>query len=416
MPSPAVLLHSVAALAFALPLGLAVSGCDAGEPPSTAVERDTLPDGTPVVRHPALSEPETIPVLEPDLRIGVVEGDSTKVFGDVRGIEAGEDGTVYVLDVQASEVRAFGPDGAFLRTVARGGRGPGEIVEANALVRDDAGTLWVQDHGQWVFIGLNPEGVERARLPMPVLNYGYMWNGALDDRGRFWKPTSHSDAERSFPPEEGLQEGTARSYWVWIDPETEARDSVFLGEASWRSFVARTSSGGYRIFDVPFSGRGGTVVDPAGGFWIADASDYRVVRLDKTGDTASVLEARVSPSPVTDADREAFLELHGDQGTTLRRAAREALSYAPETHPVVDQLTVDEEGRLWVRRWTRDGEPLLHDLFARDGTYRGSVRLPAETSAYLPPRVRNGDVYLLMQDELDVASVARIPLPADLTR
>lgn len=58
------------------------------------------------------------------------------------------------------------------------------------------GTHWVQDHGQWEMIELDLDGEEIRRLPLHVRSYGYVWNGTVDDRGRFWKPTSHSDQAR----------------------------------------------------------------------------------------------------------------------------------------------------------------------------------------------------------------------------
>ncbi|MDX1389196.1 MAG: 6-bladed beta-propeller, partial [Acidobacteriota bacterium] len=71
----------------------------------------------------------------------------------MRGVEAAGDGTIFVLDYQAAEVRAFGPDGAYLRTVATRGEGPGEIREANGFKLVGDSILWIQDHGQWQMIG-----------------------------------------------------------------------------------------------------------------------------------------------------------------------------------------------------------------------------------------------------------------------
>lgn len=46
-----------------------------------------------------------------------MEGAPHEVFGDVRSIEVGLDGRIYVLDGQAVELRAFDADGAFDRIV-----------------------------------------------------------------------------------------------------------------------------------------------------------------------------------------------------------------------------------------------------------------------------------------------------------
>ena len=70
-----------------------------------------------------------------DLTFGSLDGDDPNlIFGDIRGIQAASNGTIYVLDFQATEVRAYDPDGQYLRTIAGPGEGPGEITEANGIL------------------------------------------------------------------------------------------------------------------------------------------------------------------------------------------------------------------------------------------------------------------------------------------
>jgi 6-bladed beta-propeller len=215
---------------------LLAAACEASNA-STGVEptRETLPDGVVSLRYPALPPPSG-EVVMPSLSVGVMDGNAHEIFGDLRGIEADSAGNIYVLDHQSSEIRAFDAEGRYLRTLTRKGEGPGELNAANGMLLTDQETLWVQDHGQWRMIELTLEGEEIRRLPMHVLNYGYMWNGTVDGRGRFWKPTGHSDEEQTYPPEPGVEESSARAYLNWFDPATEETDSVFLGERSgaWR--------------------------------------------------------------------------------------------------------------------------------------------------------------------------------------
>ena len=61
-----------------------------------------------------------------------MEGDPNFILGDVRGIEMGSDGAIYVLDFQAAELRAFEPDGSFRHMVAReGDPNPGALPAQN---------------------------------------------------------------------------------------------------------------------------------------------------------------------------------------------------------------------------------------------------------------------------------------------
>ena len=394
---------------------VALGACsgDSGESEVSRVIRDTLADGTPVVRYPALPIGETLHVA-PELRLGTVEDDPNLSFGDVRGIDAGRDGTIYVLDYLASEVRAFDAEGRFLRLVASKGEGPGEISEANGMILVGDSILWIQDHGKWTMLGLTPEGEEVARVPMHVRSYSYMWNGTVDDDGRFWKPTSHTDEERTFPPDPGLAEGTGRAYWKVHDPAAATSDSVYMGESRYRTLISQNARGGWSYRGIPFEAGVVSTVDPAGGFWQAHTGEYRIARLDAVGDTTLVVTAEVAPTPVTEADRTAYMEEMLGYDPEARAALEEVVSLMPETKPVIARLSVDELGRLWVGRVVPEGETPLYDVFDANGTYLGSVKLGFQPNEYLPIRVRNGELYTLVLDDLDIPFVVRAPVPSAL--
>lgn len=399
-----------------LALTLALAGCgDSGGSASDLVVRDTLPDGTPRTHHTALAPDSSVPMLVPDLVLGRLEGDGPDVFGDVRGIEAGDDGEIFVLDSQAREVRVFGPEGNHRRTLSRGGEGPGEIGATNGFVRV-ADTLFVYDHGKFVIMGLHTgDGRELVRYPTPVRSYGYIWSGARDQEGRHWKGATQSPGRTpGVLPENGLQETEVFHYMVVYDPATQRVDSVSLGSGISRAWVQRMGEGGVAFWRVPFDRQQTVAVDPAGGFWSSSGGEYRIARLDETGDTVAVLEAAVEPRPVTDADRDGVVrERLGARAPDIARSVAEMLAIAPTTHPVVGSLFIAAD-HLWVVR-TPDGDGSKRvDVFDRDGSYRGSVRLPTDAVDFMTPRIRGGHAYLLLRDELDVSYVARAPLPEGL--
>ena len=385
-----------------------VAGCGSAEATDPSVRRDTLPNGAVRVHYSAL--PAAADLYAYDLEIGTLDGEAHEVFGDVRAIEVGPDGTIYVLDYQAVEVRAFDSDGGYLGVIASEGEGPGEFIQGNGIVLDRDGTLWVQDHARWRFIGIAPDGSEVARFPMPALNYGYMFNGALDRAGRFWKPTSHSDQERTYPPETGLSQGSGRSYWKYYDRASDVTDSIFVGTVTRRTYIAATG-GGFSYSGVPFDPSLTTIVDPAGGFWSANTAMYRIARLDEAGDTVLVIEADVPLLLVTAEDRRAYVAQAGERGPDRLRAAEAVADLMPENKPPLAGLFVDDENRLWVRRTTPEGEGPWYDVFSRDGNFLGAVRPDFQPAPYFPPRVRNGRFYTIVLDELDVPRVVRATLP-----
>ncbi len=388
----------------------ALTGCDASDG-SAAVEavRDTLPDGVERVRYGPLP-PEEPQSLFPDLSIGVLEGDPNFVFGDVRGIEVGTDGAIYVLDFQAAELRAFEPDGSFRRTVAREGGGPGEIRQANGLARAPDGTFWVQDHGQWQLLRLTPEGDEVSRMPMFVRQYGYLWDGMVDESGRIWTSSAHSLTQRQGPPEAGVNEAAAEHHLVSHDPPSGSQDTIQLGTVETHSYVVPLE-GGWSFRPIPFRASLLSAVDPAGAVWVAMSDAYRIARLNARGDTTLVIEVDLPPSPVTAEDHAEFVQAARERDPEEERFAREIIRVMPETKPVLGQLVVDDRSRLWVRRFQEEDDPAHFDVFDPTGDYLTSVRLGVRTPPHFPPRIRDGRLHTLAVDDLDVPSVVRVELP-----
>lgn len=383
-------------------------GSDSASDDEAAFTRSTLPNGATHVRYTALPSSDG-PALTPDLRIGTIDGAPEEIFGDVRSIEVGGDGTIYVLDNQASEIRTYGPDGAYLQTIATRGQGPGEISGANGMVLSGDSVLWVQDHGQWSFIALRPDGTEIERLPMHVRAYGWTWDGTVDLEGRVWKVHTITDPS-AFQPEPGLVELERPRYFVSFEPRTGTRDSVLVGVAVESAVVARA---GTRIswYPIPHHPPLRALVDPHGGFWLVTDEHYRLTRLDAQGDTVVVIEVDEAGPLVTADDRQTFIDGMLDTNPDSRGTAEEIADLMPERKPAIEALHVDDEGRLWVRAATEIPGETRYDVFDRDGTHRRVVRLAFEPNAFIPPRIRNGRFYALVTDDYDVHYVVGLSVP-----
>ncbi len=409
-----------------LALVIAVSSCTSDSPAGNPT-RETLPNGALLVRYPSLPATDAVdPAITDapvDLQFGSLDGDDPNfIFADVRGVQAASDGTIYVLDFQAAEVRTFDSEGQYLRTIARPGEGPGEIGETNGIFLSGDTLLWMHDHRHWAVIGIDPEGVEKRRFPKQISTYGYIWSGIFDHRGRYWRATSHSDEQRTWPPEEGLVRSNSRRYYKSYNLESEAVDSVYLGEGVSRSYI-HANDDGWSYFGIPFQESGMTAVNPPGGFWRAQNASYRIARIGEDGDTLLVIEAGLPAEPVTDGDRSSFIYglLEGrEDDPSLRRTAEAIAGLMPEVKPVLAGLVVDDEDRLWVER-TGGGNPAglppvtpgeafpFYDLFSQEGDYLGSVRLGFEP-AIGHIWVQHGNIYSVVNDELDIPYVVRAPL------
>ena len=379
------------------------------ESPAGDPTRETLPNGAVLVRYPGLPaidsvDPE-VTEARVDLRFGSLEGDDPNfLFGDIRGIQAASDGTMYVLDYQAVEIRVFGPGGEYLRTITRRGEGPGEISEANGIFLAGDSILWVHAYGQGRIIGLDPAGEEVRRFTKPVFGYGYIWDGAFDRHGRYWNQTQYSDDDEE-EIETGPIEGKMHEYYKSYDLSTEEVDSIYLGESTYRVYVS--PRGGYQI---PFDASDIHVVNPSGGFWHANTGSYRLTRTGEGGDTLTVIEASLPGMPVTSEDRSAYVQAIVEREPEERRAAEAVAAMMPDLKPILEDLFVDDENRLWVERSVPTDVHPFFDLFSQDGNYWGSVRFGFTPRPYSRLCVRHGNIYTWVVDELGVQYVVRAPL------
>lgn len=112
---------SLLAVAFALTL----AGCS-GHPRGNQVQV-TDSAGVRVVTNTSVSAPEWTLTADPLLDLGKVEGGGPEQFFQVVGARRLANGNLLVVNAGSREIRIFAPDGSFLRSFGRSGKGPGEF-------------------------------------------------------------------------------------------------------------------------------------------------------------------------------------------------------------------------------------------------------------------------------------------------
>ena len=112
-------------IATLLIAAVVAAACGGDPAPRVQVERDTIGD-TIIVRTVAGSEWGATATLEPEVRIGVFEGEDHYMFGAIRSLAVAPDGSIYAMDTQVPALRKYAPDGTYIATFGREGEGPGE--------------------------------------------------------------------------------------------------------------------------------------------------------------------------------------------------------------------------------------------------------------------------------------------------
>ena len=121
---------------------------------------------------------------EPEYEIGdQMEGDA--LFGRITSIRPAADGSrVYVLDIVASELTIWTPDGTLISRVGRRGEGPGEFSNPRSLFLFEDGFL-VGDNRRYTTFTLDGEVVGTEIFPPPGFGIeslaGYYGFAMFDD-------------------------------------------------------------------------------------------------------------------------------------------------------------------------------------------------------------------------------------------
>lgn len=388
--------------------------------PSSAAWEGTITDsaGVAIVQNtatPLWSGDEAWTVTE-DLRIGTVAGDPEYQFGMVVYMDVADDGTIYVMDMQAQEVRAFDHQGNYLTTIGGPGGGPGEMGQGSVFVLvDTEGGLVVPDMGNRRVNLYGPDGEPRGSFPIQ-LQAGVPMRWELDDGGRLMAQLRGMD----LPGVEALEGGDPI---VVYDTTGAVVDTVAVIPKGGVLEGISEEGVSIRVFaPEPVWG-----LDADGSIYYAMSDKFNVFVNNPDGTLARIIRKDVPVKPVEEADREALLGLMREQYEEfgLPPAQIEQIMAGvgfAESYPAFGNLLVGPQGTLWVQRVrsARDmgvgveegvvfdpqdmGSPEWEILDAR-GRFLGVVTLP---DRFRPVQMVGDHIYGIWQDELDVQYVMRL--------
>lgn len=362
---------------------------------------DTLESGTVrVVHEPPAAGITPTWVIEPEIRIGVVDGGGAESFGQIKGLAVDDDDRIWVLDAQAQELRVFGPDGAHVRTLGRRGEGPGEFAGANGIMRAPDGRIWVVDPQLARMSVFDPDAGFETSHRWDRMGWSFVWEGRFDRNGRI--------AESSFGQWNGEQWRTIRIY----DDAVRLVDSIPIEPAPG---PGDESPGAYRweangmwgYMTVPFYPRARSRLDADLAFWGTRGGDasYRLARWMPGGDTTLVVESRRPPVPVTPAERDSAISAIQEVLRARNSSTRLDWSLIPDTRPTIADLFLAEDGDVWATVTTPDPATTTWDVFAPDGAYRGTALARFNVDPWLPPLIRDDRFWAVITDDLDVQYV-----------
>lgn len=390
---------------------LAIGACGGGRDADWAGST-TDSAGVTVVHNPSegLWVPDEAWTLEEELSIGSADARPEYQFGQISGMDVGDDGTIYVADNQAHQVRVFDPDGTYVRTIGSPGSGPGQLGIALAGVFLTEGEVRVADLQNLRVSRFTPEGdfVGSFRLDVShglPIRWGKGANGELLGQVR---AMSFSDTATGGPTGDVV---------VAFDSTGSVHDTLTTLPVG-QSLQIQGGQMSMRLFEPePLwdAGSDGRLVTGRN-------SEYRIEVRGPDGALRRVVTLPFERRPVTERDQQVFLD-------AIREAASQQAGVPPEAldavlsqiqfgdfYPAFASLLAGPGGTLWVQS-IRTGDDLAGeegafdpqdigsnewDVFDADGRYLGVVTFPGR---FQPVRVVGDRFYGVGRDEMDVQSV-----------
>lgn len=324
---------------------------------------------------------------------GAAADPATQLF-NVTSVADDAEGRVYVVNFGDKRVSVFDSTGAFVRTLGRTGRGPGEFV-APARLAVVGGEVWVLDAMQGRISRFRrADGSHVADLSLQL-------GTGLHARDMKTTPDGRLFVELR-PVRTARSTGAARPRVLEVDTATGRTlppTTVALDSAPQVEVRTPTSStaGMARVMDLPFSPRPVWTVSPGGEVLFGNGAEY-VVRRAADGARAELFRAAGERRPVTRWDEEQLF------AQPMLKPFRDAVEL-PDHKPYFTSLLADGE-RVWVALPAgREGQEW--EVRDRAGRLLGQLRLAPRARLL---HVSTGTVLVLATDDDDVETLHRFRL------
>jgi hypothetical protein len=291
-------------------------------------------DGVTVVSNgkkpvPVKGQPAKIKLAE-ELTIG---GGSNpdQAFSQVGTFVVDEEGGILALDFKDQKIKVFDRTGKFLRLIGKPGQGPGELGMASGIQLMADNTLVVEDATNRRLALFKPTGEFLKNISMAD-KLGLV-NILLDGKGN------------AIGREMGLVEGNAKMFFEIKKFDPNLKPLFTLDKIE---------------FPIPVPGSGTKMnilemisayqFDPAGNIYYGRNADYEIKIYSPEGKHIRTIQKEYDRVKVTQTDIDEMLERipNATPGVNIK----EMFSF-PEYFPPFQFFLLDDQGRLYVRTFTK---------------------------------------------------------------
>jgi len=300
--------------------------------------------------------------LEEDLAIGETAGDEY-LLSRISGISVDREEKIYVLDYSEADIKVFNKNGDYLKTIGRKGQGPGEMASPFAICITNKNEIVVQDLNNHQISFFSLEGRYLKAISTAEL---IIVGSVIDTQGNIIGITSATWPDKQI---------------VELKKFSSELDYLY----SFCSFSLPRRSPAYNPFSPEICWA--LTVDDEVVCGYSENYELKVFRSD--GKLIRVIRKDYEPVRITPDEIERIKK-------TLPGPMRLDI---PKIHAAYQDLTIDEEGRCYVRSWEKTDETkeFFVDIFDSEGIYIAKV--PIKVNLNRSSVWKRNKLYTIEEDE-----------------
>lgn len=332
------------------------------------------------------------------------EKTEAKVFETISGLDLATNGDIFVSDLSVNEVHVFNGMGEFKYAIGRKGRGPGDLSNPCCIALTEGNRLWVREMGNRR-LSVFDVGNTSARFLRSVPTQS---NVGSFDRISFSKDGNILDV-KSVPARHDSPD--LRMVRLFLNSTGSIVESDTVPSSPTDSLDQETfvSKGGFSTYSTPFGAKALRTFGPSGMAAYAVSTNYQVRLVDSHGKVIADIQRLSEPIPLSKHETWLADSMIDRIAKNTSRARAEMKMQPPRNKPVIAGMSFDLDGRLWIERSVREGQPHLADVYNSMGKLVTMVQWPADVD--LSFRTVRGNVALgTSQDSDGQPQVVRLGL------
>jgi hypothetical protein len=283
------------------------------------------------------------------------------IFGVVIQALTDDEGRVYLLDQQLNTVLVFGPDGRFLKTIAREGDGPGEIRQPNGMTMLPDGTIGISKAHSGQLVRLDRDGIPQTNVearPPEDDGGGMVWLEGVGCRGGSLVFLCHRMSHAT---------GRQKTLYYLAGFDWGGREKCRYFEKEMVDNFAD-----FRINEVEYYFPRGRLwtIGPDGRVYLApERNEYRVNVYAPDGKLERIIERNFEPVRRDRQEKKATRKAYEEWYATLSPKIE-----LEDVEPAISRMMIDADSQLWVLssagvREQPDGIMATYDVFDSMGRF-----------------------------------------------